>query len=437
MGQRHVIIIGAGAAGLAASRELALQGVHVTMVEARDRIGGRVHTVASGIPGLPVELGAEFIHGEQNATWELVRAARFRTIEARGRFWQFAKGKLVLDKSYWGRLGAVFDRINPASPDQDFRSFLDQAWSMEPSERQLARQYVEGFHAAPADQIGTHAIALAEAAAERDGGTRQFRFREGYSALIGWLLRQVTGAGVEIWTSTIVEAVRWHKGAVQIRARMQTGHRTFEAERALITLPLGVLKRDDGVAFEPKLPAKTEAIRKLGLSAALKLTLLFNKRIWRVPNFGFIYADEAPLPVWWSDSRGTLITGWAGGPRAQRLQNHSREALVEEALRILPRLFGQPPERLREALLASYTHDWARDPFTLGAYSYTPARMMAAPARLAAPVLGTLFFAGEATDATGEQGTVHGAIATGQRAAREILASYRHAPRQPLELQHK
>ncbi len=429
MEERAVIIIGGGAAGLAAARTLSAEGVAVTLLEARDRLGGRMHTIRSQERNLPIELGAEFVHGEENTTWEYVEAGKLRTTKVPDRHWRFANGTLARDRKFWEEISGVLGRINSAAPDQDFVCFLDRAWGIGQVPRALALEYVENFHAAPANRIGVQALARAEAAAEQDKATTQFHFRHGYATLIQWLSRELALRQVEIQTNTIVKSVRWERGRVEILTQTPVGERHFRAERALITLPLGVLQAQTGpaaVEFNPQLTTKERAIKGLAMGAVVKLTLQFRSRIWRMRNFGFIHVANAPFPVWWSDERGPILTGWAGGPRAERLAQAGQEAILAMALSELASVFELDHTKLRDALVASYSHDWMKDPFSLGAYSYTPARMIEMPKRLAAPMSETLFFAGEATDAEGEQGTVHGSLASGERAAQEILSAIRH-----------
>lgn len=428
MEERSVIIIGGGAAGLAAARALSNEGVPVTLLEARDRLGGRMHTICSQTGDLPIELGAEFIHGEENVTWQFIEAAKLRTHKVPDRHWRFAKGTLEKDRNLWNEISGVLNRINPAAPDLDFLSFLDQAWGIGPVPRRLAMEYVENFHAAPASRMSILALARAEAAAERDKATSQFRFRDGYFALMEFLVQEIALRQVQIQTNTVVKTIHWERGRVELVAQTPAGQRHFRAERVLVTLPLGVLQAQSGpgaVRFDPPLAAKERAIRGLAMGSVVRITLQFRTRIWPVKNFGFIHADGPLLPVWWSDERGPLLTGWAGGPRAERLSQEGPEAILATAIKVLATVFNLEPTRIREALVASYTHDWMRDPFSLGAYSYTPVRMVDMPGRLAAPVAETLFFAGEATNAQGEQGTVHGALASGERAAHEILNAIR------------
>ena len=416
------MVVGAGAAGLATAEVLAREGRHVVVLEGRSRIGGRVHTVQSQYGLVPVELGAEFIHGENVCTWEFIRAAGLPTHSLPDRHWRFTAGKLTEASGFYEELEQVVDRVNPAAPDQDVQTFLERANGLSGSAKALAKDYVEGFHAAPADRMSVRALARAEATAEEDG-EGQFRLTNGYSSLLNWFEQRLEALGVEIRLDTVVNAVRWKPGRVEVLARTAAGVQTFRASQAVITVPLGVLQAQGlgAVVFEPALRDKQEAIRGLAMGSVLKLTLQFQSRFWPVENFGFIHADGAPLATWWSDERGPILTGWAGGPRAERLNAKGQDALLTEALGTLGTIFHVEPRRIRELLQADFTYDWLNDPLARGAYSYPPVGMGDMPQRLAAPVSGTLFFAGEATDPRGDLGTVHGALGSGRRAAREVL----------------
>lgn len=423
--EENILIIGGGAAGLRAAQALVHTGVSVTLLEARDRLGGRILTWLPQPDGLPVELGAEFIHGAQNSAWDIVHAAKLRTQAVPDRHWRVVKGKMQEVKDCWKELGDITERINPSAPDQDLQSFLDQGWSLDPSAKRFTREYVEGFHAAPANRMSIHALVKAEQAAERDEATRAFRLTRGYSALIDWLAADLQPPRASIHLNTVVQAVRWAPGRVEVVAKTQSGPRQFHAPRAICTLPLGVLQAQDAgaVRFEPELLAKKRAIQGLGMGSVVKITLQFRSRFWPVNNFGFIHSEDRWFPTWWSDQRGPFLTGWAGGTRAEQLNRASNEAIEAEAINTLARVFQIEAGRIRESLVGAFHHNWSTDPFSRGAYSFTPVRMMGMSQRLGTAVGNTLFFAGEATAPDGEQGTVHAALASGQRAAEEILAT--------------
>jgi monoamine oxidase len=190
----------------------------------------------------------------------------------------------------------------------------------------------------------------------------------------------------------------------------------------VVTLPLGVLKAGE-VIFEPSLPEKNEAANGLEFGNVVKTIFHFKESSW--DDFGFIHVPEAPIPTWWSDSRGPVVVGWAGGSHADALLRFSTEELSAMGLEILSKIIfnGTPVSILRERLLSVHYYNWAEDSEIRGAYSYIPVNGLELPKLLAAPVEDTLFFAGEATVTDAQTGTVFGALETGLRAAHELLAS--------------
>lgn len=388
----------------------------VTLLEARNRPGGRIHTISVGRGKIPVELGAEFVHGKRNESWKFIKAANLETYEVPDRHWIAKEGTLREDKEFWDEMDSVVEKIDSSASDVDFASFLASI-SAEDRAKWLTREYVEGFHAAPVSGMSSIAFAKSEEAAEKADGTRQFRLRQGYSSLIESLLREIKH--VPISYDTNVVNIRWEPGFVEVNTLTNSGPRRFEANKCLITVPLGVLR--EAIDFSPALIEKEKAIHSLQAGQVTKLMLQFHSRFWPVENFGFIHSADKWLPTWWSDERGPLLTGWAGGTRAQTLNQESKEVLVAEALRALSAIFQIPRDELRNLLVTTCFHNWSSDPFARGAYSFTPAGMISMCECLREPVADTLFFAGEATDSRGSQGTVHGAIASGEREAKAIL----------------
>jgi monoamine oxidase len=423
MEHNSVIVIGAGVAGLAAAKTLLEGGTAVTLLEARGQPGGRILTIKSQPGDLPIELGAEFVHGAQNATWDLIHAANLQTQTVPDRHWTCQDGSLEETSKFWEEFEEVNRRLRAQAADTTFSSFLAQAQDLSDSARTLALEYVEGFHAAEANRIGVRSLVRAETAAEQEKGTHQFRITQGYASMVHWLFEHLCNRGIEVYLNTTVKVIRWKPGQVEVETHTPYGWRRFSAPRGVITLPLGVLQQTgpEAVWFEPNLADKEQAIRGLAMGAVCKMTLRFRQRFWPVDNFGFIHCIDPWWPTWWSDERGLLLTCWAGGTRALRLQQLSFEERLLHAQQSLSQLFKTDQKKITELLLDNYQHDWAHDPFSRGAYSYTPAGMLDMPQKLAEPVSDTLFFAGEATDSHGDQGTVHGALASGLRAASEIL----------------
>jgi len=421
MEEERIIIIGAGAAGLSGAQRLSEAGHAVTILEARNRVGGRIHSIRTRVKGLPIELGAEFIHGTKNQTWPLVRAAKLKTRTIPDRHWLCHHGALVEQHDFWDLLTEVSEKINTEAHDEDFDSFLRHTPQIQPVARWLAREYVEGFHAAPTGRMSTHAFALADEAAEKEGGTSQFHLVEGYSALANWLKKEGEEREVELLLSHIVREVRWEQGRVEVECQTPAGGKRLCGKLLLITVPLGVLKTPNSITFEPALHDKDAAVQGLEMGMVLKVVFHLRSRIWPVANFGFVHSDDEWFPTWWADDSGPTLTGWTGGTRAEHLGKEDQETILEEASESARRIFGQSRSHFRDLVLGKFTHNWGADPFSSGAYSFTPVGMMDMPGRLSEPVENTLFFAGEATNTDGDQGTVHGALQTGHRAAKEMI----------------
>lgn len=419
---QDVIIIGAGAAGLMAAKCLAEHEVSVTVVEARDRIGGRIFTVENASRTFPVELGAEFIHGRRNEVWEIVRDARLLTHEVPDRHWVCTDEHLTEARGFWDRLEQVMAGIENSESERSVLDWLNSRRKLSSNLRQLTLNFVEGFHAAPASQMSLQALARSNAASARDSGERAFRVERGYSEMIRRLFVGAGSHGAQVQLNAAVKSIRWEPGMVEVEANTPNGPRVWNAGRVLVTVPLGVLK-NRGIIFDPELTDKTDALGGLEMGQVVKLTLQFRSRFWPVENFGFIHADDEWLPTWWADERGWVLTGWAGGPRAQWLAQESEDSIRAEALRALSHIFKMPETHLSDLLIGASRHDWSNDPFAGGAYSFTRAGGIQSPDRLAESISDTLFFAGEATDSSGEQGTVHAALRSGKRAASEIFAA--------------
>jgi monoamine oxidase len=279
MPKKGVLVIGGGAAGLTAAESLSGAGLKVTLLEAGERLGGRMFTVRSKVANLPIELGAEFLHGEKIETWDYVRQAGLETHELPDRHLRESNGELKEDAGFWEELEKVFPKSDSKEPDQDFLSFIGRQTKLSSESRKLAIQFVEGFHAAPANRMSIKALATAEEASERDNATRQFRLADGYSALTDWFARRLESRGVVMLLNCAVKKVRWRPDQVEVSTQTPTGLRQFEASAAVVALPLGVLQEEGAVIFEPHLREKQPAIEGLGMGNVYKLVLQF-RSVW-------------------------------------------------------------------------------------------------------------------------------------------------------------
>jgi monoamine oxidase len=414
MTKKTVLILGGGIAGLAAARELARHNIQVTVLEAQNRLGGRIHTIHNGGP--PIELGAEFIHGESNGLLGAVHEAGLttQTVSEKGRV--FRNGNFQ-DADIWDRAGEIFKRVNPREADTSFDDFLARQHDVEDKVKNSVRHFVEGFNAAHSSRISSQSLLRAEQSADQMNGSKQYRIDAGYSALVGFLAGEVEKLGGALIKNSRAKEVKWKPGGVEVSVDRGNRLQVFSANAAIITLPVGILKTDE-VKFVPPLPEKLAAARKMEFGNVVKIIFQFRESFWE--DFGFIHALDEPIPTWWNDPRGPLLVGWTGGPHADALLKCSHPQLEETGLEILSKIFPMKKNLVRNQLVASHYWNWAEDPNIRGAYSYIPVHGLDLPQQLAAPIAKTLFFAGEATVADAQMGTVFGALESGLRAAREI-----------------
>ncbi len=409
-----VVVVAAGVAGLTAARGLAEAGASVVLLEAAERVGGRVHTVRLAGSNLPVETGAEFVHGRPPELIALAHEAGLTLVEREGKFYSFENGRL--DEAEWEDSAfEVLDQL-PEEGDQPFSEFLASQKLPEKTAKRVT-DYVEGFNAADARVIGTAALRKQQQAEEAIEGERIFHVLEGYDRVPLFLLDRFLAAGGRVHLETPVTEITWKRGEALVRTA-NAAVMELRARRVVVALPLGVLKAGT-VTVSPMPQQAAEAIRKLVMGAATRVTLSFRERFWDedAPGLSFLFAAGEVVPVWWNPAADSaVLTGWIGGPSAAR--GPMGESLRHAGLATLGRIFGR--EDLGSLLLDWNSHDWQRDPLSLGAYSYVPAGAVEASEALAEAFEDTLYFCGEHTDTTGQWGTVHAAMRSGMRVVRAI-----------------
>jgi monoamine oxidase len=434
-GRWDVIVIGAGAAGLAAARDLSQAGRSVLVLEARGRIGGRVFTRRRRRDPMPLELGAEFVHGASPAIFEIARTEGLLLERLPDQHLTLSGGRLRRESRFWERLEEITRTMRAKGPDRSVAEFLRSRQSLSAARRRLLQSVVDGYHGAPLERVSEKA--LSTAGEEPDPDERaQFRPAGGYGPILE-TLRRGLGRRCRILLREAVSEVRWRRGLVRVAT---ASGRRFQASRLVVTVPAGVLRAFPGergaIRFDPPLPSTTvRAMTGIEMGRVRKLLLRFRQPFWEDANLirrragdgvralQFLHAPGATFPTWWTPSPAAgwpLLTAWSGWEGTRALADLPREQLIATALRDLGELLGLAPRRLRGLLVSSREHDWNADPFSRGAYSYQAVGGSSAPDRLADPVAGTLFFAGEATERD-ESGTVPGAIASGRRAARRLL----------------
>ncbi|GAB4210814.1 MAG: FAD-dependent oxidoreductase [Roseiflexaceae bacterium] len=422
-GEAEVIVIGAGAAGLAAARRLSDAGKRVIVLEARDRIGGRVWS-SRELDGLALDLGASWVHGASgNPIAELARRFKVQTATTDyDSLWRYNPDGSELSDADDEAVDNLFERVmaqvetqrEDAGDDGPLLAAIERARAAQglDARRRRMLEYaivttVEHEYAADAGQLS---LLHWDQGAELRGG--DLVFPGGYDQVFTPLAR-----GLDIRLGQRVQQVELAGDGVRVVA----SGGVFRAERAVITLPLGVLQ-SDAVAFDPPLPAaKRAAIRRLGMGLLNKLYLRFPRAFWPAePHMlGYINERRGEWAEWLNIRKYTgqpVLLGFNAGGVARRFEELRDEQVVDSALAVLRRIYGARIPDPQGYLLTR----WAADPFARGSYSFlAPGATPRDYDTLAESVAGRLFFAGEATSRD-SAASVHGAFRSGERAAEEV-----------------
>ncbi|MBR1027431.1 NAD(P)/FAD-dependent oxidoreductase [Bradyrhizobium liaoningense] len=420
MGQlEHIVIVGAGAAGLMAARELARAGRTVTILEARERCGGRIDPLPASEFGYPADGGAEFVHGEAPVTRKLVREAGLSLQEIAGTQWSFDGTRLSHEDRHdpheaelYAALGALKDDLTVA----DFlrRHFADPEYVQL---RHSIERMVEGYDAADPERAST--LALREE--WMDGGHHtQARIVGGYGALIDFLASECRGLGVTFCFGCAVSAIEETGGALAVRCAAADVH---GCDRAILTVPLPLLRE---IALPEPARAKAAAADDIGFGSVIKILLRFARPWWRersedLADMTFLLSDQ-PIPVWWTrhPDQHPVLTGWFGGPRTAELAKLDQQGLIDAGVDSLAAIFGVSRHDIARDLVTTAATNWLHDPFARGAYSWATPRTRAAQAILARAD-GPVLFSGEALYRGRDMGTVEAALASGLETAEMIL----------------
>src|SRR3981189_1900945 len=416
----HIVVIGAGAAGLMAARELARAGKRVTILEARHRCGGRIHPLPTAEFGYPAEGGAEFVHGEAPVTHGLLREAGLSLLPIQGTQWTAEDGKLSREGPQELREAEFHKALRELKDDLTVAEFLRRYFAGHEYGRlrHSIERMVEGYDAADPERAST--LALRDE--WMDGGrSTQARIAGGYGALVEFLVAECRNHGVAIHLGSVVSGIEASNTKATARCADGDAH---ECDAVVLTVPLPLLKE---IVLPLAEREKAAAAAHIGCGNVIKILLRFETRWWTdkrtdLADLTFLLSDKR-IPVWWTQHQAEqpVLTGWFGGPKTEEMARLNEQELIEAGFRSLADIFGLDPSELRRTLVAARAINWAHDPFARGAYSYATPGTRAAQTMLSRSDGGAIFFAGEALYRGQDTGTVEAALASGLGTARVVL----------------
>lgn len=442
-----IVIVGAGAAGLMAARELSAAGKAVIVLEAADEPGGRIRTTQGDGFIQPVEEGAEFVHGDLPLTLQLLRSAGISYHPVRGKMIHVRKGKWLGREEGPEGWGELMEKMQQTGADMPLSVFLSTHFYGEKNAalRDAVRRFAEGFDLADVHRASTRA--LSREWSQEEGG--QYRIEGGYGRLIEWMAGECRHQGCRLHFSSPVEKIAWEAGRVSLTTR---GGAVFSGGKTIITVPLGMLQycdaegdaaddavgksglpqwaigRDAGIIrFLPGIGDRVQAARRMGYGTVIKILLQFSHCFWNKKDSkaGFFLSDE-PVPTWWTQfpDNNPLLTGWMPGALLETLRGIKAEDLPELCLSSLARIFGVDTAFLKQELTGIKIVDWGEEPFIRGGYSFETVESAEARQVLNMPLLDTLYFAGEALYEGDSPATVEAAFDSGKKTAEKIIARH-------------
>jgi monoamine oxidase len=414
-----VIIVGAGAAGLSCAHKLLNSGSDFLLLEGRSRIGGRIFSQVEQDSNIPIELGAEFLHGTPRRTFDFFGKYEIPFYDVLDKHLMFKNSKLQKFENFWDKLSSLMAKIPRRSrKDRSVYDFIKSLKRTDPDLKSIFSSFVEGFHAADLHIMGEKALKDTEEADDHSlNGSQMFRPLLRYDLFLKRIAENVGPDRLHLKTK--VEEIKWEPGNVEIKCvKGNLSPVTFHCKKLVMTVPIAVLKSDT-IRWNPKPESLTNYLSYLNMGHVQKIVFHFHERFWEHLSdepVSFLHCGpEFYFPTWWTFQplRTPYLVAWQGGPKALELSHRSEEERVHIALSTLSKITSVPLTSIIENLQCWYTHNWSTDEYAGGAYSYISVDGTHAAESFRKSVSDTIYFAGEGTARGPARGTVHGALESG------------------------
>ena len=421
-----VCVVGAGASGIYAAAYLQKKGIEVVLMEASSRAGGRMASDTS-FCDFPLELGAEFMHGARSVLYDLaLHQSQSSVTKVLGNPYYFFN-QVLRNEEYFLTSSAlqgsgqtllqIYDSLsNYTGTDLTLEQYLLQ-FPTNQDLMEVANALIANDYGSSLDRIGMYA--LREAEQGYASGTTPYNLRDrSLISLFEDAFPQVISA---IEFNTVLQGIEVNSEGVVLFC---SGDKVIQADRALLTVPITMLQ-NNSISFDPALPAdKIDAIQSIGMDAGIKVFLKCSNAFWASDTASIL--GGSVIPEYWISSAGKntnqfILTGFVTGAKAELLSALSDAEVRQNIVQELQLMF--PQNDISGSVSDILIKRWLDEPFIRGAYSYPSSESTGKRNILARPEWGKLFFAGEACNINGHQGTVHGAMESAIAACLELMQS--------------
>lgn len=415
-----VIIVGAGASGIACAQQLSLSGTNFKILEARPRLGGRIYSHVEPGMSTGIELGAEYIHGAPQRMLELFRRLHLPFYDVNDEHYFLKNNKLIKIPDYWEKMKNILDKLSTASKtDRSLEEFIRRQHLTSEMKKNFVT-YVEGFHAADLRLIGEKGLASTKSSKDDSlNGSELFRplyrYDQIFAKMADWHIEHN-----RLHLSTVVKKINWKKNEVTLTCLEGPAQVTknYSCKKLILSLPIAVLQ-SDSIEWNKWPKDLRESLFSINMGHVQKIVFRFHERFWEDLSESkqsyFHAGPEFYFPTWWNHQplRTPYLMAWQGGPKALQMSNWSDEEKVHTAIQTLSRITQKSFNFINSQIESWFSHNWSTDPFSRGAYSYIALDGLKKAKRLKKPFDDTIYIIGEGTAVDSSRATVHGAFESG------------------------